>query len=344
MAQASGKRNSAANKSRACSLSFALQASSEQREREPLYCLGFFEYKAELNYPRSLDPTAIRCETVDDLKMWVHIPSQLVRSHRTGCLVFRTCGKAMSLMEALCLQGVPLTAASMKRILQHLAGPGPKLGMSVKADSLRRILYKAVLGANSERLAEAEKAYEKASRGQAELLEADLQDPLMEQVLDAFQDEHYNAKEVQDMQKIKKQRNSSKSHELLEDVVPRKRKKMPVKRKKPLGEQFWLRASKRAKLEAKKTTETAATRDEEGLRGPSSHAAASASAGPRQYQPRADTSKGPSAAFARKCEQTPKALKTLLPGSGAISGVFYAKYDGDKQFFKVEYPIGNPAG
>ncbi|CAE7250380.1 unnamed protein product [Symbiodinium sp. CCMP2592] len=290
---------------------------------------------------RKLDPSAIRCETVVDLKMWAHIPSELVRSQRTGCLVFRTCGKAISLLEALCLQGTPLTVAALKRILQHMAGPGPKLGMSVKADSLRRILYKAVFGADSNRLAQAEQAYSKASLRQAELLEADLQDPLMEQVLEAFQEEHYNAKEVQDMQKIKKQRNSCKSDKLLEDVVPRKSKKMPVKRKKPLGEQFWLRARKRAKLEA---TETPARHDQEGLPGPSSHAAASASAGPQQDQPRADPSKGRSTAFARKCEQTPKALKTLLPGSGAISGVFYAKYDGDKQFFKVEYPIGNPAG
>ncbi len=41
----------------------------------------------------------------------------------------------------------------------------------------------------------------------------------------------------------------------------------------------------------------------------------------------------------RNWGQTPEDLKTLLPGSGEIKGLFWATYNPLKQYFRVEYPI-----
>ncbi|CAK9076898.1 unnamed protein product, partial [Durusdinium trenchii] len=132
--------------------------------------------------------TAIQWHTIWDLHEWINAPCELVLLSNSGPLAFKQSGQACSLLEALCLNGVYLTAGHIRKLLWSL---GAQVPANLSAKQLVTFLFTVVLGSDQDKTQQATHAYQEQQEGQANKLEQEL-DSEMEEILECHKDDNYN--------------------------------------------------------------------------------------------------------------------------------------------------------
>ena len=173
-----------------------------------------------------LDTSAISWHTIWDLECWAHVPCQLALLSPGGPLAFFQSGKACSLLESLCLNGVYLTAAQIKKLIKSLGGrPVGNMAMP----HLTKLLFAIVLGPDDALTQKATEAFEHM-QSQANKLENEL-DSDLEEVLECHKADAYNTSDLKDFEKIREKRRRQAKSKSKESLLPTpKPKGRPKKR------------------------------------------------------------------------------------------------------------------
>ena len=176
-----------------------------------------------------------------------------------GPLGFQQSGTPCSLVEALCCNGLYLTAPHIRKLIKHLGGSPPK-GSNVK--QLASALFGIVFGEDQAKIDKSEGALKLLEKEQIE----EEMDSDFEEILDMHKDEAINTQDLKDLEKVRKKRAKAlKAKAKGNDSLPIPKRKAKAKakgkaqakgqkRKATLGEKL-LRSLKRQKLGAAETAQ-----------------------------------------------------------------------------------------